>query len=121
MCSFSNRGLFSGAYPFVDNVSIGCVLIALSTLVGTSVSVSAVVDKIVVDTASNSRMIILKDVYVNEVFFRDHSWIKVTKRLSWLKVGDSFDATATLIEYMDVDDFKNKKLGVKSFRNVIVQ
>lgn len=87
-------------------------------LVGSSVQVTAVVDRIVEVSHSNIEMILLKDVYLNDEFFRNHSWTKMAKRLSSVDAGDKFTATATLINYFSSDNIYKDKLGLKSFRNV---
>lgn len=87
-------------------------------LVDSNVEVTAEVEKIVRSKHSNSDMILLKDVYINDNFFRDHAWIKMTKRLSVLVVGDKFTATATVIKYYDLETNREEKLGLRSFRNV---
>lgn len=90
-------------------------------LVDSSVEVIAEVEKIVRSKHSNSEMILLKDIYVNGEYFRDHAWIKMTKRLSVLVVGDKFTATATVMKYYDLETNREEKLGLKSFRSVKLQ
>ena len=94
------------------------LLMDFNELVGSSVKVAATVEKIVVDNHTNLEMILLKDVYINGTFFRNHAWLKMTKRLSVLGFKDHFTATASLIHYYDVDTNRKDKLGFKSFRSV---
>jgi len=87
-------------------------------LLGSSVEVSAVIENITLNKNTNNEMIVLANVHVNGEYFRDHSWIKMTKRLSKVSIGDKISATATLINYIDSSSIKNSKYGLKSFRNV---
>ncbi len=91
-----------------------------SELVGSSVEVTATVEAIVMSRHSNSELVLLYDVYVNGSFFRDHTFVKKTKRLSVLNTGDKFGANATLIDYHCSSSGKLDKLGLKSFRSVYI-
>ena len=93
-------------------------MIDFKALVGTSVQVEFTVEKIVVSGHSGDEMILVNDVYVNGEFFRDHSWIKMTKRLSVVSAGDKVSSTAILMDYFDTNTNKKYKVGFRSFRNV---
>ena len=95
-------------------------VVDLDELVGNSVQVTAIVEKIVLSRHSNSEMILLSDVYVNNSYFKDHSWVKRTKRLSVLSDGDKISANATLVNYHCSNSGKRDKLGLKSFRSVYI-
>ncbi len=101
--------------PYGINALIWWILV---DLVGNSVQVRAMVEKIAVSRHSNSEVLLLKDIYVNGSYFRDHTFTKRTKRLNKLEEGDTFTATATLIEYHCSTSGKLDKLGLKSFRSV---
>ncbi len=91
-----------------------------SELVGSSVEVTATVEAIVMSKHTNSELVLLYGVYVNGSFFRDHTFVKKTKRLSVLNTGDKFGANATLIDYHCSSSGKLDKLGLKSFRSVYI-
>ncbi len=91
-----------------------------SELVGSSVEVTATVEAIVMSRHTNSELVLLYEVYVNGSFFRDHTFVKKTKRLSVLNTGDKFGANATLIDYHCSSSGKLDKLGLKSFRSVYI-
>ncbi len=90
------------------------------SLVNQRVEISARVQSIGTTSSSNVDMVVLGKVYINGVFFRDHSYIKMTKRLKDIRVGDNITATAKLIEYISVDTNKKDKLGFRTLRNVQV-
>ena len=90
------------------------------TLVGSKVKVTARIHNIGIDRTSNNKMIVLEDVYVNEVYFRDHAWVRYTKRFRMLHKDDIFTAAAVLINYNYSNDTKLDKFGLKSFRSVRV-
>ena len=96
------------------------VVVDLDELVGSSVKVTAIVETIVMSKHSNSELVLLYDVYVNGSYFRDHTFVKKTKRLSVLNTGDKFGANATLIDYHCSTSGKLDKLGLKSFRSVYI-
>ena len=89
-------------------------------LVGSSVEVTATVEAIVMSKQANRELVLLYDVYVNGSYFRDHTFIKKTKRLSALNTGDKFGGKATLIDYHCSSSGKLDKLGLKSFRSVYI-
>lgn len=90
----------------------------INDLVDKSVKVTAEVEKIVRSNHSNDEMILLKDVHINDTFFRNHAWVKMTKRLSVLVTGDKFTANATVMKYYDLETNREEKLGLRSFRSV---
>ncbi len=89
-------------------------------LVGSNVGISARVQSIGVDRHSNVKMVVLGQVWIGADYFRDHVYIKMTKRLKDIRVGDNITATAKLIEYISVDTNKKDKLGFRTLRNVQV-
>ena len=58
-------------------------VVDFSELVGSSVEVTATVEAMVVLSHSNSEGILLYDVYVNGSYFRDHTFVKKTKRFEY--------------------------------------
>ena len=95
-------------------------VVDLDELVGNSVQITAIVEAIVMSRHTNSELVLLYDVYVNGSYFRDHAFVKKTKRLSVLNTGDKFGAKATLIDYHCSNSGKLDKLGLKSFRSVYI-
>ena len=87
------------------------------SLVDSSVQVEATMITLSVVATANTEKLLIKEVYVNGEYFRDHVWIKNTKKLKVLSKGDKFTATATLIEYASID---GKKFGLRSFKSVVV-
>ena len=85
-------------------------------LIDKKVNVRATVTKVTHDYTSTDRLL-LEDVYVNDSYFRDHVWVKATKRFSKLTVGDSFTSTAMLKTYISVD---GQKIGLEEFRSITV-
>ena len=85
-------------------------------LINTSVNIVATVTKISNDKRNND-MVLFEDIYVNGEFFRDHHWLKKTRRLNIVSEGDAITATATLIEYVGIE---GTKLGLKSCRSIVV-
>lgn len=88
-------------------------------LVDSSVQFEAEVERIYMSDRYGEEIIVFVDVYVNGEYFRDHTGVKMAKRLKKLKAGDKVTASATMIKYLS---FKGKtpeeKLGFKSFREV---
>ncbi len=68
-------------------------------LINTKVNIVAKVTKISNDKTNNDR-VLFEDIYVNGEFFRDHHWLKRTRRLNVVSEGDTITAIATLIEYI---------------------
>ncbi len=95
-------------------------MVDFKSLVGSSVQATATVEAIVMSRHSNSELVLLYDVYVNGSYFRDHVFVKKTKRLSVLKTGYKFCANATLIDYHCSTSGKLDKLGLRSFRSVYI-
>ncbi len=89
-----------------------------SALVDTRVKLVAKVGMIYKDSHTHQDKIVLEDVYINGVFFRDHSHLKLSKRFAGVNRGDVITAWATLIRYLDVDTLKEDKLGFKSVRYI---
>ena len=65
--------------------------------------------------------VLLCDVHVNGVFFRDHVWVKKSKQLCDEKFnkGDKLCCTAIVCEYINVDDAKKPKIGFRHVRCVM--
>ena len=90
-----------------------------NALVGSKVNVVAKVGQIGINHVGVD-MIVLKDVIVNGKKFRSHAHIKNSKRMDHLKRGDIITATAEPYLYIDVDTNKCDKIGLSSFRSVVV-
>lgn len=89
-----------------------------NSLVDSKVQVAAKVQNIINSDRNGVTRIVLCDVYVNGSYFRDHTWIKSTKRLDKLSAGDKFTATAILHKYPSVNN--SDKFGLKTIRSVKV-
>ena len=74
-------------------------------LINTKVNIVAKVTKISNDKTNNDR-VLFEDIYVNGEFFRDHHWLKRTRRLNVVSEGDTITTTATLIEYIGIEGTK---------------
>ncbi len=85
-------------------------------LINTSVNIVATIAKISNDKRNND-VVLFENIYVNGEFFRDHHWLKKTRRLNIVSEGDAITATATLIEYLGIE---GTKLGLKSCRSIVV-
>lgn len=94
--------------------------------VGSRVSISAKVTQVFVDRLNEER-VVLEDVYVDGKYFKDHSWVKMSKRLEnaqtsqnprKVKKGDIISATAEVSEYLNGSSMADRKLGLKTFRHV---
>ena len=81
------------------------------------VNVTAKIVKITTDKTMTKR-IVLDGVVVDGRPFRDHAWIKWSKRFKNVKCGDTITATAEVREYLGGD--LKPKLGLGHFRNVVV-
>ena len=66
---------------------------------------------------NNIERLVLGDVYVNGSYFRDHCYIRVTKRTKHLKIGGSIEAYAEVYKYIDVATNRPDKQGVRSLRS----
>lgn len=97
-------------------------------VVGSRVSVVAKVTKVFIDKLKVER-VVLEDIYINGEYFKDHSWIKMSKRLEnaqtskkprKVKTGDIISATAEISEYLNGSCTADRKLGLKTFRHVVV-
>ena len=85
---------------------------------GQNMVVSAKVERFITDRLGVDR-VVLSNIYVDGKFFRDHAWIKSSKRFNRIKVGDVFTATAEMYDYIDVDTNKATKKGLRHFRNIV--
>ena len=92
----------------------------LNALVGSKVNVVAKVGKVFHYDRHDNDKIILKDIYLDGIFWRNHAYIKSTKRLKHLCKGDVFAATAEPYLYIDVDTNRCDKIGLSGFRSVVV-
>ena len=79
--------------------------------------VSAKVDRFITDRMGVDR-VVLSNIYVDGKFFRDHAWVKSSRRFKRLKAGDMFTATAEVYDYIDVDTNKATKKGLRHFRHI---
>jgi len=76
--------------------------------------VYAKVSLIIESDRNGVRRLLLTDVYTDDVFFRDHLWVKSSKRLAKLVVGDRFKADGTKYSYV------LNRIGIKHFRSIEV-
>jgi len=74
------------------------------------------VTKIFLDRNGTER-VVLGDVYINDQYHRDHSFIQLTKRLQGIQVGDTLTARATINLYIDPNTNKATKIGFRSLRD----
>ena len=93
-------------------------MVEFKDLVGEKVSMTAKVARINRSNHMVDDYMLLHNVYVNGQYFRDHSFVKLKRRLSVLKYGDLFAATAEMYEYIDFDDLEKKKIGLRNFRSI---
>ncbi len=85
-------------------------------LINIRVNIVATVTKISNDKR-NSDVVLFKNIYVNGEFFRDHHWLRKTRRLRIVSEGDTITATAILIEYVGIE---GSKLGLESCRSIVI-
>ncbi len=88
------------------------------SLVGDRVSVICKVDRISRNNYLTSDFLLLRDVYFNGDFFRNHLYVKRSKRLEFACKDDVLTFTAIVKTYLDVDDVTQTKLGLCSVRQV---
>jgi len=69
---------------------------------------------------SQHNHILIQDVYLEGVFFRDHVWLRHNKRLDSFHPGDRITFTAKLKNYIDSSDINKTKVGLRGIRNVQV-
>lgn len=93
-------------------------MIEFKDLIGKKITVTAKVARINGGKHMIENYILLHNVYVNEEYFRDHCYITLKRRLSVLKYGDYFTATAEMYEYIDSNDLTKKKIGLRGFRSI---
>jgi len=62
--------------------------------------------------------LLLKDIHINGKYWRDHSFVKRSRRLRLLNLGDSFNATCKIKHYLDSENINNIKIGLTEFRNI---
>ncbi len=67
---------------------------------------------------SQNNHVLLDDVFVDDEFFRDHVWVRNSKRFERFKKGDNMTFTAEFKEYIDSSDINKNKLGLRRIRYV---
>lgn len=62
------------------------------------------------------------EVYCDGKFFRDHCWVKFSKRLKkyGLKKGDIISFSAKQEKYIDVNTLEVSKIGLRHLRNISI-
>lgn len=68
---------------------------------------------------TSSDHIVLTDVHANGSYFRDHIWLKITRRMknANLQKGQRIFFTATSYKYIDQGNPKTPKIGFTNKRN----
>ena len=86
----------------------------------TQISFQARIGKFFDSDLVGTRRIVLEDVEVDGEHFRDHLWLKITRRIDNLKLapGDILTGTAFLESYMNIEDLKNNKITFRHIRNL---
>lgn len=87
---------------------------------GKSVVFEAKIKRIVKSDKSGTGRILLEDVAVDGEFFRDHVWAKTNKQFAnlGLSEGEILIGNAKLYVYDDLDNPRQKKIGLKKLRNL---
>lgn len=78
------------------------------------VNVSAKVSTITQCDRSGKSRILLKDIYVNSIFFRDHAWVNFDKNIKVVNENDNITCYARRKKYGD------GKVTLRGFRCVVV-
>lgn len=84
-------------------------------LVGSRVQIIATVHSFHKESFSNVDRVLLQDIFVNGQYFRDHVWVRKSKRFKGISSGSVINAFGTLVEYRGE---KGKKLGLRHLRAV---
>jgi hypothetical protein len=71
-------------------------------------------------TYTSEKKILIRNIYINGLFFRDHAFIHMTKYLDILRQGDTFSAQAKMEYYFNPDTNMKDKVGLKRFRKIEV-
>jgi len=69
---------------------------------------------------SQNNHVLLNDVIIDGEFFRDHVWVKNSKRFDRFKKDDQITFTAEFKEYLDSSNVNNTKKGLRHIRFVKV-
>ena len=93
-------------------------MIEFKDLVGAKVTITAKVARFNRSKHKVVDYILLHNIYINGDHFRDHAYVELKRRLSVLKYGDYFTATAEIYEYIDSNDLRKKKIGLRGFRSI---
>ena len=65
--------------------------------------------------------VLLRNVRINgNLLFRDHVWIKESKIIKPLKIGDVLQFTGRIEKYLNPETLKYDKLGIVHIRNIKV-
>ena len=65
--------------------------------------------------------LLLINVKLGKLLFRDHVYIKKTKRNNHLKKGDYIFFNACVVPYIDSSDINKYKLGLRQMRNIKIR
>jgi len=84
---------------------------------GKNILVSGIVEKTIENDKSGIDRLLLKEVYFNGKFFRDHLWIKKTGRLNKAKENEKISFTGRVLHYPDAEK-EEPKIGLTHIRNV---
>ncbi|MDY0138260.1 MAG: hypothetical protein RBR50_01050 [Candidatus Izemoplasmatales bacterium] len=87
------------------------------SLVDGRVQIVATVHSYHKESFSNVDRALLQDVFVNGQYFRDHVWVRKSKRFKDIGSGTVINAFCTLVEYRGENE---KKLGLRHLRGVKV-
>lgn len=81
-------------------------------------TITATIGAVQTHTSSGLNKVVLTDIYLNDEYFRDHSFINMDKRLRHLSIGDTFTGTCKTVEYPDIEDINKNKIGITAIRNI---
>jgi len=85
---------------------------------GSRVEVSANVVRLSDPQHLIGEYLLLKDIYINDEYWRDHAFVKRSRRLRLLNLGDFFNATCKIKHYLDSENINKIKIGLTEFRNI---
>lgn len=87
---------------------------------GNKVSFEAYIEQIrPCDTRYNCPRVLIKNVFIDGVFVRDHMWIKLkSKQLSKIKRAHMLKATGRITYYLNPVTLKKDKIGLEKIANI---
>ena len=62
--------------------------------------------------------ILLREVRVGKLLFRDHLWVPENKRLIKIPNGTVIQFSATIEDYINIDDFSKPKQKLRDFKSI---